>query len=203
MWATSGGTHSVTAFTSPHLCVSSDSLLGLQSGVFMNPCMFPCSKTATHKQHLGADEDRWWELVSFLWSPCGSCVLPCLSPWPNETEFIVGSNTLYWDPLRVCRLTWPKASGVLLLLVKFFFIYTALMLTLSPVPGTTPETMREHEQHWRRDFVAEKSTLRGYRFSLFTHLLFKFLVVLSVLVKISVKLSALVVVVHFGGKNID
>lgn len=38
---------------------------------------------------------------------------------------------------------------------------------------------------------------------LFTHPLFRFLVVFLILVKIGVKLSALVVVVHFGGKNID
>lgn len=38
---------------------------------------------------------------------------------------------------------------------------------------------------------------------LFTHPLFRFLIVFLMVIKISVKLSALVVAVHFGGKNID
>lgn len=90
------------------------------------------------KQQNTASWDRWRQLVSFLWSQYGSCVLPCLSTWPNKTEFIVGfSTSLYWDPWEFAG--WPVQQPQEFSFYLFFFIYTAL--TLSPAPGTAPQTM--------------------------------------------------------------
>lgn len=115
----------------PH--VSSGSVLGLQSSMYMHPSMLPCSKTAKHSllgQMMTDDEnlpDSFEVNVVVVYCPVCALGLTKLNLKWNITPPCA-------ETLHVCRLTWPTASGAVLLLVKIFFIYTAL--TLGPAPGT-------------------------------------------------------------------